>query len=77
MTKLSQSSGEMLSEGHVHSNTLGMDGSKIGVFKEGDEVRLSSLLQGHDSGRLEAKISLKKNTMSTKEVSNARGRISL
>lgn len=39
-------------------DTLGMNGSKIRVFEQRDEVRLSGLLQRHDSGRLEAEIGL-------------------
>ena len=40
------------------SNTLGMDGAKVGIFKETDEVGLSSLLKGKDSRSLEAKVGL-------------------
>lgn len=43
-----------------HGNTLGVDGSEIGVFEEGDKVRLSRLLQRHDGRRLEAEIGLEK-----------------
>ncbi len=39
-------------------HTLGMDGTQVGVFKETYKVSLGSLLQGHDSGALEAKVSL-------------------
>jgi hypothetical protein len=35
-----------------------MDGSQVGVFKEGNKVSFSSLLEGHDSGGLETKICL-------------------
>lgn len=35
-----------------------MDGSQVGVFEQGDEVGLSSLLQGEDGRRLEAKVGL-------------------
>jgi hypothetical protein len=38
--------------------TLGVDGSQIGVFKQGYEVRLGSLLQCHHGGGLEAQIRL-------------------
>ena len=39
-------------------DTLGVDGAKVGVLKESDEVSLSSLLKGHDGGGLEAEIGL-------------------
>jgi len=42
----------------LNSDSLGVDGSQIGVFEEGDEVGLSGLLKGTDSGRLESEISL-------------------
>ena len=35
-----------------------MDSAQVGVLEETDEVSLGSLLQGHDSGGLEAEISL-------------------
>ena len=35
-----------------------MDGSKVGVLEEGDEVGLGGLLQRHDSGGLEAEVRL-------------------
>lgn len=35
-----------------------MDGAKVGVFEERDEVSLDRLLEGTDGGRLEAKIAL-------------------
>jgi len=35
-----------------------MNSSQVGVFKEGDEVGLGSLLERHDGGRLEAEIGL-------------------
>ena len=43
---------------NAHGDTLGGDGSQVGVLEERDEVRLSSLLEGHDGGRLEAQIRL-------------------
>jgi hypothetical protein len=48
----------------LDSNTLGVDSSQVSVFKEGDEVSLSSFLKGHDGGGLEAEIGLqgKKNS---------------
>ena len=39
-------------------DTLGVDGAQVGVLEESDEVSLSSLLESHDSGRLESEISL-------------------
>ena len=36
--------------GDVHGNTLGVDGSQVGVFEERDEVCLSSFLKSHDGG---------------------------
>lgn len=35
-----------------------MDGSKIGVFEEGNQVGFSSLLESHDSRGLETEIGL-------------------
>ena len=40
------------------SDSLGVDGAKIGVFEEGDEVSLSSLLEGKNSRALEYKLLL-------------------
>jgi hypothetical protein len=40
------------------SNTLGVDGAEVGVFKETDEVRLGSLLKGEDGRSLETKVGL-------------------
>ena len=42
----------------LDSNTLGMDSSKIGIFKQRDKVSLCSLLQRHHSRRLETQVSL-------------------
>jgi histone H3 len=39
-------------------DTLGMDGSQVGVLKETHKVGLSSLLEGEDGRGLEAEISL-------------------
>ena len=39
-------------------DTLGVNRSKVGVLKQGDEVGLSGFLKSHNSGRLEAEISL-------------------
>lgn len=35
-----------------------MDGAKVGVLKEGDEVGLNGLLKSTDGGRLEAEVRL-------------------
>ena len=35
-----------------------MDGCKVGVLEEGDEVCLGGLLEGHDGGGLEAQVGL-------------------
>lgn len=42
----------------MDGDTLGVDGTEIGVFKEGDEVGLDGLLESTDGGRLEAEIRL-------------------
>jgi hypothetical protein len=43
---------------NIHSNTLSVDGSQVGILKEGDEVSLSSFLEGHNGRRLESEIGL-------------------
>lgn len=45
-----------------------MDGSQVGVLKEGDEVGLGSLLESHDGRRLESEVGLEKRSQ--------RGRVS-
>ncbi len=40
------------------SDSLGVDGAQVGVLKQTDQVSLAGLLQGHDSGALEAQIRL-------------------
>ena len=42
----------------LDGDTLGVDGSQVGVLEEGDEVGLGSLLKGHDGRGLEAEIGL-------------------
>ena len=42
----------------LDGHTLSVDGSQVGILEEGDEVSLSSLLEGHDGGGLEAEIGL-------------------
>ena len=39
-------------------DTLGVDGAQVGVLEKTNEVSLASLLEGHDGGALEAKVSL-------------------
>ena len=39
-------------------DTLGVDGAQVGVLEKANEVSLASLLEGHDSGALETKVSL-------------------
>ena len=43
---------------HTDGDTLGVDGAKVGVLKERDEVSLNGFLEGTDGGRLEAEIAL-------------------
>jgi hypothetical protein len=38
--------------------TFSVNSSQVSIFKEGDEIGLSSLLKSHNSGRLETKIGL-------------------
>jgi len=38
----------------LDGNTLGVDGSQVGVFEEGDEVSFGCFLESSDSGRLES-----------------------
>ena len=39
-------------------DTLGVDGAQVGVLEETNQVSLTGLLQGHDSGALEAEVGL-------------------
>ena len=39
-------------------DTLGVDGAKVGVLEEGDEIRLDGLLESTDGRGLEAEIGL-------------------
>lgn len=50
--------GDKIRDQNIHGDTLSVDGGQVGVFEEGDKVRLSSFLQSHDGRRLEAKIGL-------------------
>ena len=42
----------------MNGDTLGVDGAKVGVLKEGDEVSLNGLLKSTDGRRLEAEVRL-------------------
>jgi hypothetical protein len=42
----------------LNGDTLGMDGAKVGILKEGDEVGLNGLLESTDGGGLEAEVRL-------------------
>jgi hypothetical protein len=43
--------------GH-NGDSLGVDGSQVGVFEETDEVGLGGFLEGQDGGRLESQVVL-------------------
>ena len=47
-----------VSDKDVHGDTFSVDGGKIGIFEEGDEVCLGSFLESHDCGGLETEIGL-------------------
>jgi len=49
--------GELDVLGH-DGDSLGVDGAKVGVLKETDEVGLGSLLESHDGGALEPEVGL-------------------
>jgi hypothetical protein len=42
----------------LDGHSLGVDGSQVGVFEEGDQVGFRGLLQSHDGRRLESEVSL-------------------
>ena len=42
----------------MDGDTLGVDGAKVGIFEEGDEVSLNGFLEGTNGGRLEAEVGL-------------------
>ena len=48
---------ELHISGH-DGHTLGVDGAQVGILEQGDEVSLSSLLESHNGGSLEAEIVL-------------------
>jgi len=50
-------SGELDVLGH-DGDPLGVDGAQVGVLKQTNKVGLASLLEGHDGGGLEPKVSL-------------------
>ena len=43
----------------LDGDTLGVDGAKVGVLEEGDEISLNGLLKSTDGRGLEAKVRLK------------------
>lgn len=43
----------------LNRDTLGMDSREVSILEEGHKIGLSSLLECHDGGRLEAEIGLK------------------
>ena len=51
------SAGQLDVLGH-DGDTLGVDGAKVGVLKETNEVSLRGLLEGHDGRALEAEVGL-------------------
>ena len=53
----SDSLGELEIPGH-DGDSLGVNGAQVGVFEEGDEVSLSSFLEGQNSGALESELLL-------------------
>ena len=42
----------------LDGDTLGVDGAKVGIFKEGDKVGFDGFLEGTDGGGLEAEVRL-------------------
>ena len=42
----------------LDGDTLGVDGSQVGIFEEGDQVSLGGLLKGTNGGGLETEIGL-------------------
>ena len=56
-TLATDASGQLDVLGH-DGDTLGMDGTQVGVLEQTDQVGLASLLQGHDGRGLESKVSL-------------------
>ena len=58
LSSLASNSASQLDVLSHDGNTLGVDGSQVGVLKETDEVSLSSLLESENSAGLESEISL-------------------
>ena len=56
-TLSSDSSGQLDVLGH-DGNSLGVDGTQVGVLEESNKVSLTSLLQGHHRSALESQVSL-------------------
>ena len=56
-TLSTDTAGKLYVLGH-DGHTLGVDGTQVGVLEQTDQVSLASLLQGHDGGGLETKVSL-------------------
>ena len=42
----------------LNGDTLGVNGSQVGILEQRDEVRFGSLLEGHDGRGLEPEIGL-------------------
>ncbi len=40
-----------------HGDSLGMDGTQVGIFKQSNQTSFAGFLQGHNSGTLETQIS--------------------
>ena len=55
-TLTADSAGKLDVLGH-DGDTLGVDGAKVGILEETDEVSLRGLLEGHDGRALEAEVS--------------------
>ena len=56
-TFTTDTSGQLDILGH-DGDTLGMDGTQVGILKQTDEVSLTGFLERHDSRALEAEVSL-------------------
>lgn len=60
-TRLSALAPQATCQGNIarlDRDTLGVDGSQVGVLEQRDEVGLSRLLQSHDGARLETQVGL-------------------
>ena len=56
-TLTADSAGKLDVLGH-DGDTLGVDGAKVGVLEEADEVGFAGFLEGHDGGALESQLGL-------------------